>query len=426
MSDKPIRIGVFFLSESIKSCIENIKEFEGITITSVDKCLEDAIPAGKLLEKKGVEVLIGRRGTAIMLRQNLNIPVLSFPNSTMGLLTSIKKASQKGKKILVSAYEEPIEWLDFIKNFLDIDIKQVIYKDEKSLYEAIEEGANQGFEIAIGGKATKRAAIANNMIYCDWVTTENEIIDTIQNAKSVALSVRKERATLKEYQTIIDVASDAIIAIDKSGKISSINKIATTLLGLDADVYNGKSISKIIKNRQIRKIIGQNIPTKDKVVKLDNSLYLISITPIRIDETQLGSVIRLKKVNQIVKAENEVRRYLSKGFTANYTIDEIIHQSPVMVETINQTREFARTGSSVLLIGKTGTGKELIAQSIHNLSKRKNRPFVSLNCGALPEQLLESELFGYEEGAFTGSKKGENQDFLNWPIVGQSSLMKSI
>ncbi len=140
------------------------------------------------------------------------------------------------------------------------------------------------------------------MIYCDWVTTENEIIDTIQNAKSVALSVRKERATLKEYQTIIDVASDAIIAIDKSGKISSINKIATTLLGLDADVYNGKSISKIIKNRQIRKIIGQNIPTKDKVVKLDNSLYLISITPIRIDETQLGSVIRLKKVNQNCKS----------------------------------------------------------------------------------------------------------------------------
>ncbi len=78
---------------------------------------------------------------------------------------------------MVSAYEEPIEWLDFIKNFLDIDIKQVIYKDEKSLYEAIEEGANQGFEIAIGGKATKRAAIANNMIYCDWVTTENEIIE---------------------------------------------------------------------------------------------------------------------------------------------------------------------------------------------------------------------------------------------------------
>ncbi len=118
----------------------------------------------------------------------------------------------------------------------------------------------------------------------------------------MALSVRKERATLKEYQTIIDVASDAIIAIDKSGKISSINKIATTLLGLDADVYNGKSISKIIKNRQIRKIIGQNIPTKDKVVKLDNSLYLISITPIRIDETQLGSVIRLKKVNQNCKS----------------------------------------------------------------------------------------------------------------------------
>jgi propionate catabolism operon transcriptional regulator len=91
---------------------------------------------------------------------------------------------------------------------------------------------------------------------------------------------------------------------------------------------------------------------------------------------------------------------------AKYTIDDLIHESRAMRDVVTIVNQFAATDSTILIAGETGTGKEIVSQSIHNLSRRKIKPFVSLNCAALPDQLLESELFGYEEGAFTGSRKG--------------------
>jgi transcriptional regulator with PAS, ATPase and Fis domain len=107
-----------------------------------------------------------------------------------------------------------------------------------------------------------------------------------------------------------------------------------------------------------------------------------------------------------MKAENKIRRALSKGLVAKYVIGDLVHESQQMEDIIHMAKQFAYTDSTVLIAGETGTGKEVLAQSIHNLSRRRKEPFVSVNCAALPEQLLESELFGYEEGAFTGSKKG--------------------
>mgnify|MGYP000060809047 CR=1 FL=1 len=123
---------------------------------------------------------------------------------------------------------------------------------------------------------------------------------------------------------------------------------------------------------------------------------------------------RLKSIVVIVSSENSIqsaekRLRLSKserGYTAKSHFEDIIGESRVLKDTIHLARKYARSQSSVLITGETGTGKELFAQSIHNSSSRKNGPFVAINCAALPEQLLESELFGYVEGTFTGAVKG--------------------
>jgi propionate catabolism operon transcriptional regulator len=107
-----------------------------------------------------------------------------------------------------------------------------------------------------------------------------------------------------------------------------------------------------------------------------------------------------------MQAESQVRRTMSKRLTAKYTVDDFVHQNWQTKRVIEQAKRFALTDSTVLISGGTGTGKEILAHAIHNLSRRRRGPFVSINCAALPEQLLESELFGYEEGAFTGSKRG--------------------
>jgi len=92
---------------------------------------------------------------------------------------------------------------------------------------------------------------------------------------------------------------------------------------------------------------------------------------------------------------------------AHYTLDNLVYESQVMRGVVEQVKQFAQSDSTVLITGETGTGKELIAHCIHNLSSRKKEPFVAINCSALPENLLESEIFGHEEGAFTGRRRGE-------------------
>ena len=105
--------------------------------------------------------------------------------------------------------------------------------------------------------------------------------------------------------------------------------------------------------------------------------------------------------------ESQIRCKMSeRGFKAKYTFEDIIYQSQSTHQTIETARRYSESDSNVIIVGETGTGKELFAQSIHNSSSRKNRPFVAINCAALPENLLESELFGYVEGAFTGTSKG--------------------
>ena len=118
-------------------------------------------------------------------------------------------------------------------------------------------------------------------------------------------------------------------------------------------------------------------------------------------------VFNLTDVTQIQELEGQIRRKLSeRGLKARYTFDQIIHKSKEIDRVIKLAGRYAASDSNVIIIGETGTGKELFAQSIHNASKRKNGPFVAVNCAALPENLLESELFGYVEGAFTGTSKG--------------------
>lgn len=133
----------------------------------------------------------------------------------------------------------------------------------------------------------------------------------------------------------------------------------------------------------------------------------VSFTPVIANETISGIVILMTDITQVQKLEEQIRRTLSeKGLRAKYTFDDILHESRIMDTTIETAKRYAVSESNVILVGETGTGKELFAQSIHNASNRRQGPFVAINCAALPENLLESELFGYVEGAFTGTAKG--------------------
>ena len=212
-------------------------------------------------------------------------------------------------------------------------------------------------------------------------------------------------------KTIISSIPEALIALNQKGHISLINKNAQRMLGLDPVVVMNKHIREVMgkSNENFINKVCDNKCLTDEEVRIYNddgvfSDYTLSFNLIRSPlKLIVGKVIIL---NEIKRARSLVTKMT--GAKAKITFNDILGQSTNFQETIRLARIASQSTSNVLLLGESGTGKDIFAQAIHNNSERKNNPYVVINCAAIPRDLIASELFGYDEGAFTGSKRGGN------------------
>jgi PAS domain S-box-containing protein len=226
----------------------------------------------------------------------------------------------------------------------------------------------------------------------------------------------EEITNLREIQTLLEAiiqsTQDAISVVDKDGKGLLINPAYTRLTGLrpedvigkpaDVDIAEGDSMHlRVLKTQKPVK----NVPMK---VGPHRREVIVDVAPMLVGGELRGSVGVIHDVSEIKRLTEELEKAnkLIRRMQAKYTFEDIVGNSPAMVLAIEQAKRAAQTPATVLLRGESGTGKELFAHAIHNDSDRRYHPFVRVNCAALSETLLESELFGYEEGAFTGAKRG--------------------
>ena len=223
--------------------------------------------------------------------------------------------------------------------------------------------------------------------------------------------LRLHRATNKLYMAyrysniLIEHMSDGLISVDNSGIITEINARGGEIFGVIPTVVKGRHLSDISNAH------GTAFPVLRDGVERENTEFVVEKTGRRVSAS--ASLLRddLGATIGAVAVFREVgnRRAASAPAALNahrITFEDIIGDSSVMRELKAWAAQAADSPSTVLINGETGTGKELLAQAIHNASPRRDRPFIALNCAALPESLIESELFGYEDGTFTGAKKG--------------------
>ncbi len=142
------------------------------------------------------------------------------------------------------------------------------------------------------------------------------------------------------------------------------------------------------------------------MLQFGDTRVLVNVLPVAVKGATASSVATLQDVSHIQAMEEEIRRemYL-KGYTAKFNFSDIVARDALTQRTVSLAKRFAATNASILIHGESGVGKEVFAQSIHNASDRRLRPFIAMNCAAIPESLIESELFGYVDGAFTGARK---------------------
>lgn len=238
----------------------------------------------------------------------------------------------------------------------------------------------------------------------------------VTDYNKISKKLDEDEVYIDILNTILDTFNERFVVVDKNGIITMMSKAYKEFVG-DQNP-EGKHVTEVIENTRMHIVVDTGIMEVGEIQEVKGSRMIAMRIPLKKDGRVIGAVGKtmFKDVSDLVslskkisKLEKEIEYYkneLADKRIAKYSFENLVGDSPNMNEVKALAKKAAKTNSNVLILGESGTGKELFAHALHNASCRNLGPFVKINCAAIPAQLLESELFGYEEGAFTGAKKG--------------------
>ncbi|WP_312700128.1 sigma 54-interacting transcriptional regulator [Sedimentibacter sp.] len=379
----------------------------------IENALEEAVDiVAKYIREFPISIIVSRGATAKMIRKITDIPVLEADSTPFDIITSIMEAMKISKNIAFIHYDKSItENFSNVIDMFNINLKEYYYNNHLEIEQCVYNAYEDKNEVVVCGynyieNICKKLGIASVMY-----STSNYAMKEILSKASL-IKYAQERQLIHERQliTFINEMPDGVIYLNERNVITLINNTGKKLLLLnDNQDIVGQPISNFINKHNLLEIINKKKNELGKEIIFSGNKILIRSTPLFAKESYMGTVLIFQKSSFISRLDQNVRRQnMSKGMLAYMTFKDL-EATTVSVEMkncINKAKQYANTESTILITGESGTGKELFAQSIHNESSRKNQPFVAINCAALSQNLLESELFGYEEGSFTGAKAG--------------------
>jgi len=243
------------------------------------------------------------------------------------------------------------------------------------------------------------------------------VLQDITELQSIAEELKSVKESKGTLETIFESGNDGCMVINNDGVVTMINSALAELLELSRKQIIGKHVTGIIPETRLHLVPQSGRPQPGEVMRINGKDTLVMNYPVVKNGRSIGAVSKIifKGIDHLMalaekmNSLNKVTHYkteLERLQGARYTVDSLIGASPVMLKLKETIRRVALGPSTVLIRGESGAGKELLAHAIHTGSPRRNGPFIKVNCAAVPDNLIESELFGYQEGAFTGAKKG--------------------
>lgn len=360
--------------------------------------------------KFDAEVVISRGFISSELRHlNYFVPVVEVPVASGDLVYSLRRVRKDygTDRVAVVGALNMVMGVEKLSEVVSMRIRQFVLKSQDEIRNAVDQVIAAGFPVVIGGVKTCAYAKERGLGTVLLESGRESIWHSITEAKRLAYVVRQERERTQHLGALVNQAQEGIITLDGEGKIRLFNKAAAQIFSLYPSNVVGKPLSQALPAFSDIVSPGPGATAKDEIVKYGDKLVSASLSVLSHQGELNGTLVMVQDVTRVQELETRIReRVYSRGHVARHTFEDIIGDSPRVVETIARAKKFSQVDSNILIYGKTGTGKELFAQSIHNYSPRRTGPFVAVNCAALSESLLESELFGYAEGAFTGASKG--------------------
>jgi len=402
------------LAEKAEMLIKQ-ENYQNIDVVVAASGRQETVKCAQTLAAAGAEIIITRKGTRRIVEEVTNLKVVSLNNSLSDYLWMLKERGLHTPGLIAFFSYDPIS-SDILQmcEMLEVQTKNYIFKSFADCRGCVERALKDGAVFSVGGAWTDPWA---KRLGLPHVIVENSV-ETILNALESATQLRRVQVEEAEkqclfktqsemYQAVLDFTHDAILAIDENGRIQVLNPPAERIMGCRAADSVGQPVEAVLPNTLLPDVLESGEKQLDQIMQIHQTLCNTNRIPILVDGQRRGVVATFQDVKQLQNSEQKIRLKLhEKGLVAKYAFNDILGDSPAIRSTIQIARSYAASRASVLILGETGTGKELFAQSIHNASDRRDGPFVAINCAAVSNSLLESELFGYEAGSFTGASRG--------------------
>lgn len=350
-------------------------------------------------------IIVSRGGTAKLIRETLGAEVMEIGVSPFDLLRILKPQIGVLEPVAVAGFRSITDHAEAICSILGIPAIILPVDDESEIPERIGRIRGMRLSLLVGDMVAVRSASELGVPVALIESGPDAVRDALEKAAAISRSIMFRQESDLRLGAVLNSVRDAIVAVDRDGRISHINRTARKLLGESA--VPGAAAASILPGGDIARAMDERREVSGTLLEAGGKRAALEVTPIVSRESVEGAVVVLQEVGKLQEMEKKVRRQLhEKGLVAKYSFSDISSRSPRMRACLDVAVQYAKSSGAILIYGETGTGKERLAQSIHNAGTVRDGPFVAVNCGALPPTLLESELFGYEEGAFTGAAKG--------------------
>ena len=368
---------------------------------------QEALAEMAELPENAFDVILSRGFTYEHLYSKSPIPIVEIKTSPLDIVHTVLRNGHAHKHIVVflntreHAYEYIIEDILHRKiRFEYCNTKQELVSTLRNLQKEQKEW------LIVGRQWSVEQAEALGMHAVLLEESDLSVRNALDEAIKIAHIRLYERQRFAHIEAIINTLESGVFVLDKHGVVVHLNKAAAAYINASPQSIIGQQGHAVIPESQVRYVLETGRSVRDHLTTSGETSVLWTIHPIISNGDQMGVLCQFAETRKVLESVGRVRKGMrGKCFTAQYTFNDIITQNPKVAALKKTAKIYAQSGSTVLITGESGTGKELLAQSIHLSSPCAKGPFVAVNCAAIPESLLESELFGYEEGAFTGARR---------------------
>ncbi|EKS71580.1 MULTISPECIES: propionate catabolism operon regulatory protein PrpR [Caballeronia] len=349
------------------------------------------------------DVVVAGGSNGAYLKSRVSVPVVVISPTGFDVMHALTKARREGASVaLVTHGDTPAEIRRFLAVY-GIDVICASYRSAQDAENLVLDLRDRGVDVVVGpGLVADLAADAG--MSAVFLYSRTSVVAAFETALEVAQAMRREVARRNRLDNLLQHLRDGVVAVDALGRIEAINRRLAAALGIaDASRAVGQALLDVAPE------LDGVLPSADGDVfgAVRGVSYAIHRGPLASDGASGGTIFTFQESRAVERLDRTLRsRQGAQEFVARYRLEDVVGESESIERVRSLVRRYAKSDATVLILGESGTGKEMVAQSMHRLSRRKDFPFVAMNCGAFPEALLESELFGYEEGAFTGARKG--------------------